>query len=92
LSVDYRTVITYLSALRKPGTVVCGASSLGAGLANVTLVGVERVRKSLIGGRERKPPLCSQVSDERFHFELNVWRQSPQSSPVEHLGPLFLAG
>jgi hypothetical protein len=58
-------------------------------LANVTLVGIERVRKSLIGGREWKPALSSQVGDERFHFKLNLWRQSPQSSPIEHLGPLL---
>jgi hypothetical protein len=75
--------------MRKRETVVRRACLQGAGLANVTLVRARRVKKSLIGGWERKPPLSSQVGDERFHFELNVWRQSPQSSPIEHVGPLL---
>jgi hypothetical protein len=87
--VGYRTVTSF-STLRKPETVVCGAGSLGGGLANVRLAGVERVRKNLVAGPERKQPLSSQVGEEHFNFELNVERQSPQSLPMEHGG--FLSG
>jgi hypothetical protein len=50
---------------------------------------VERLGDSLIGGSQRKRPFPSQVRDERFHFKLNVGRQSPQPLPIEHAGTLF---
>jgi hypothetical protein len=47
-----------------------------------------RLSDRLVSVSQTKRPFSSQVGNQRFHFKLDVGRQSPQSSPMEHFESL----